>query len=283
MLVLKLKEYEKSQSIKNKMRTYSKKYNYGIISIPKTASTIFRQLFLALHFDENDQLPPELWHDFGSIFDVYEPKDGPFFPDIPHILVSRNPYSRIASLFCNKVCSLGQNTLLKKIKIEKGITFRNFIHALEDLKKQGKLNFKFDSHIAPQSEYINNIKKYHVIQSENFNKEIYRAYENIGLSELTPKLDSFFNCETFSDYLELLGADKKHFSDFYGLPLDKKKWNNQTDRKHQSNTFVGDTDFLGKNLFPPCQDFYDEELLIRVYNLYKEDFINFGYKKTLCT
>ena len=259
------------------MRVYSEKYNYGIISIPKTASTIFRQIFLALHFGEQDELPTNLWHNLGSKFKACNPMHTKLNAEMKHILVSRNPYSRIVSLFCNKICQKDQNTLFEKIKIENGITFRNFIHALEDLKKQGKLNFKFDDHIAPQSEYINKIKKYYTVQSENFNKEIYGAYESIGLPELTSKLDSFFNCKTFGDYLELLGADKKHFSNFRGLTLDEKQWNNQTNRKRQSNFFVGDTDFLDEDIFPPYQDFYDEELLIRVYNIYKEDFINFKY------
>ena len=63
-----------------------------------------------------------------------------------------------------------------------------------------------------------------------------------------------------------------------GMNLDEKQWNNQTKRKHQNNGFVGDTDFLHKDIFPSYQDFYDEDLLIRVYNLYKEDFVKFGYK-----
>ena len=61
--------------------------------------------------------------------------------------------------------------------------------------------------------------------------------------------------------------------------LKKKITKNETTRNNE-NIYVYDTEYdINNTVFPDYKYFYDKELLDLVYEIYKNDFIIFNYKK----
>ena len=61
--------------------------------------------------------------------------------------------------------------------------------------------------------------------------------------------------------------------------LNKKNFKNKTS-KNLETEYVYDKEYTSEStVFPDYKYFYDDELLNLVYEIYKNDFINFNYKK----
>ena len=93
-------------------RCYSKKYDYMIKYHPKSGCTIFRHLFLELHKDE---ISPDVSHVTHHVIEKLFPYNNQRVPFKLHLV--RNPYTRVVSMFTNKMCSRGQGILNNTIII----------------------------------------------------------------------------------------------------------------------------------------------------------------------
>ena len=223
---------------------YSTTYNYIIIWNAKCGCTYFRQLFLELHKDELKTQPRNEWHELHNDFSL--PKIN--IDKISKIMVCRNPYRRVVSMFCNKYCGT-TSVLPTLIKLQK-VTFKEFVNALKKIKQQGELN-NIDIHIVEQSNLM--YKNTEIVKLENFNEGIIDAYKNINLDQLVPNIKMFLN--------------------------DKNVLKNQT-IICKDTEYVYDKEYsINNTVFPDYKFFFNVELLDLVYYIYKEDFIRFGYKK----
>ena len=81
---------------------------------------------------------------------------------------------------------------------------------------------------------------------------IVECYKKINLEELIPKINIFLK--------------KK-------IILNKRVKNEETE-------YVYDKEYeIKQKIFPDYKYFYNQELLDLVYEIYKDDFLNFGYEK----
>ena len=223
---------------------YSKKYNYIINWTGKSGCTMFRRLFLSLHEDELPCEPKNAWHQIEFDFPLDKNKNK---EEIPNIYLVRNPYKRVVSMFTNKYC--GVHSVLPRLFILEKITFRCFILKLLELKKHNRLK---DIHIIEQSFYYKSNANSHVIRLEEFNSKILDLYENLNLGILCPQINKFLG----------------NIGDI-----------NKT-TKNTNEEMVFDKEYtVDQKIFPDYKYFYNQELLDLVYEIYKEDFINFDYKK----
>lgn len=231
---------------------YSKKYKYAIGWSAKSGCTYFRQLFLELHKNELVDEPSDLWHKIQ--FDFPIPKNNiSNISNINKIVICRNPYKRVVSMFVNRYCGgpghcrdiLHQNFQLKKI------TFRSFVKMLLHLKNNNKLN-EIDQHI---SEQITNFNKNNaiIVKLEEFNENIVNAYKSLKLEQLIPKVQNYLKKDIFK---------------------------NATCRNDE-NQYVYDKEYKPGKIIsvPEYKFFYDQELLELVYKIYENDFKTFNYKK----
>ena len=223
---------------------YSKKYKYIIIYSAKCGCTFFRKLFLELHKDELKGTPTNKWHTLNNDFPI--PKN---LNNIPKIYLTRNPYTRLVSIFCNKYCGgINKWCLSTKFKLKK-VTFREFVIKLCNFKKKKKLN-SIDIHINEQSCHFNN-NNIHILKLEDFDKSIVDIYSKLGLTTLIQNINLYI----------IRGNINKTI-------------------KNKETEYVYDKEYnINNRIFPEYKYFYDKELLELVYNLYKDDFINFGYNK----
>ena len=229
------------------MNAYSKKYNYMILWSAKSGCTYLRQLFLELHKEEIQNNPKNKWHNLNSDFKI--PQEISNTSEIKKIILCRNPYNRVASIFCNKYCGgHGHSILPPKIQLKK-CTFREFVKELMVIKMNGKLN-NTDIHICEQTFCYN--KNTYLLKLEEFDKSIIDIYTKMDLHILIPEIKSFLN---------------------------KKNFKNKTS-KNLETEYVYDKEYTSEStVFPDYKYFYDDELLNLVYEIYKNDFINFNYKK----
>lgn len=228
---------------------YSKKYNYIIIWSAKSGCTYFRQLFLILHKKELIKDPTHLWHTLCNDFKV--PKEINL-SNTKKIILSRNPYYRVVSIFCNKYCGgPGHYVLQSKFQLNK-CTFRCFVKKLLKLKQNGNLNC-IDPHISEQS-YLNDSNT-HIVHLEDFDRSIIDTYKKINLDCLIPKIKLFLNSKVI---------------------FKNKRFNTN------ENNYVYDKEYnKNSTIFPHYKYFYDKNLQHMVYKLYENDFINFKYNKNL--
>ena len=233
---------------------YSNKYNYIIGWSAKCGCSLFRKLFFTLHEDELKQRPLLLHHTLDIDFPLPTKINSPNqFVSYKHIVLCRNPYKRAVSMFTNKIC--GKNNILHSKVPMKTITFRNFIYGLKYLKEKKSPIF-YNIHLSPQS---HNFKKYEyttILKLEEFFEKITTVYTDLGLFCLLPQIINF---------LEEIQSKKKPF--------------NQTIKNNETE-FICDKEYpIETTEFPQYEYFYDEELFELVYDLYKDDFENFGYQK----
>lgn len=225
------------------MQAYSTKYKYIIVWSAKSGCTLFRQLFLYLHKNELKKEPTNQWHSLERDFPI-----SGNINDIKKIILCRNPYYRVVSMFCNKYCGGTVAVLPKKFNLSK-CTFREFVKQLKIFKDKGNLN-KIDCHIEEQKYYDSNS---YIVKIENFNESIKDAYIKMNLKNLIPEIDEF---------------------------LKKEICINKTKRRNLNNDYVYDKLYtVNSTDFPDYKYFYDKELIELVYQIYKSDFINFNYDK----
>ena len=232
------------------MYAYSKKHNYIIKWNAKCGCTLFRQLFLDLHKDELENEPTNRWHDISKDFPI--PRN---ISKIQKIILCRNPYYRVVSMFCNKYCGgEGHNLLSKKFKLEK-CTFRCFINKLLEFKKNNRLN-KIDLHIMEQTYDFEFDKYTHILHIEKFNIYVIKTYNKLKLKNLVPSIKLFIKNQD------------KYFKNISNR-------NDETEYVFDKEYSVDDT------IFPDYKYFYDENLLKMVYEIYKNDFKIFNYNYNL--
>tara|TARA_B100000963_G_C22480440_1_gene604412 strand:- start:23 stop:661 length:639 start_codon:yes stop_codon:yes gene_type:complete len=209
---------------------------------------MFRRMFLELHKDELDTEPKNLWHLIELDFCLDKNKEK---NEIPNIYLVRNPYKRVVSMFTNKYCGgNGHSQLPKKFFLSK-VTFRMFVLKLNELKKENKLN-KTDYHISEQSHNYKSNENNYLIKLEEFDEKIIKVYKELNLDELIPKIETFLINKGF---------------------INERKIN-----KDEENVY--DKEFsVEQKIFPDYKYFYNQELLDLVYEIYKDDFLNFGYEK----
>ena len=236
---------------------FSKKYNYCIGWTAKCGCTMFRKLFLILHKDELKEEPCNGHNNLHDVFPLPTKLKRPNqFVHCKHVVLCRNPYRRAVSMFTNKVCrnKNHHHGLHEKVPM-KTITFRNFIYGLKKLKELNKIE-KTDVHIIPQSF---NYKRYEyttIIKLEEFNENITKVYTDLGLFCLIPQIIDFLD------------------------EVENKNITINRTKKNDEEEFIGDKEYpIETSEFPEYKYFYDEELFETVYNLYKDDFENFEYKK----
>lgn len=235
------------------MNAYSKKYNYLIRWNGKSGCSYFRQLFLYLHESELKEKPRNKWHDIHMDFPLTQEVD---LKNVTKLVLVRNPYTRVVSMFCNKYCGgEGHNLLSKKIKLKK-CTFKNFVYKLKELKDINKLNY-YDIHIREQA-YNCKIDEYtNIIKLESFNKSIKNIYsKNKNLRALLPKVLNYFSNE-----------DK--------FIKNKTVRTNNVSKAFDIEYSVNDT------VFPDWKTFYNNELRKLVNKIYKNDFLIFGYSQKI--
>ena len=229
------------------MYAYSNEYKYIIRWNGKSGCSFFRQLFLYLHESEAKNGITNKWHDLAKDFPI--PSN---VSNITKIVLVRNPYSRVVSMFCNKYCGgLGHNLLSKKINLSK-CTFRHFVHKLYELKMKKLLN-NYDVHINEQTYNLNFDKQTYIIKLESFDRDIIKIYSNIlNLKCLLPKVKSFID--------------------------NKKNILKNITKRNDETELVSDKEYnTDSKIFPEWQYFYDKELIRLVRKIYRNDFINFKY------
>ena len=229
------------------MEAYSSKYDYMIVWSAKSGCTLLRQLFLYLHKEELEMYPPDHWHSLNKYF----PKNININKnDIKKIVLGRNPYYRVVSMFCNKYCGGGGHCILSRyFELEK-CTFREFVKKLKSLKDNGELN-NIVEHISNQTTY--NDENTYKLKVENFNESIIEIYNRMNLQNLIPKIEEFLS--------------------------NKDVFINNTTRNSECE-YIYDKEYtINSTIFPDYKYFYDDELLDLVFDIYKSDFINFNYER----
>lgn len=225
---------------------YSKKYDYLMFYNAKSGCTTWYNLFFNLHKDEikteEIKLSRKKFPKPKTKINLVKKK----------IMVVRNPFSRIVSLYTNRIINNYQylRRTLHKSKILKKyqkISFREFVDLLYKLNSKNILN-RLDIHLHKQTKYY--FKDTNIIKLENFNKEIIKIYTKLNFLDLIPKI-------------------KKILKDQNIL--------NQT-IKNEDKKFVGDHKFkIGNKNFPIWNYFYDEEIKKKIIEIYKDEFELFNY------
>ena len=222
---------------------YSKKYNYTITWCPKSGCSLIRNLFLQLHKNECKK---ELTNSYHSIH-----KDFPYNGEnIKHrMILVRNPYKRVVSMFTNKYMGL-QNKLYDKINLKKD-SFYEFVLFLYN-NKENLVKVK-DGHILKQS--IQDKKDCKIIKLENLNEELLNFYKKID-NNLYLKVKKFLN-----------NSQTIHLR-------------NKT-RRDNTTEYIYNKEFETNKLlsWPDYKYFYNDEIKEMVYEIYKDDFENFNYNK----
>lgn len=227
------------------MNAYSKKYKYMIKYHAKSGCTLLRKLFLELH---NDELYEKDDNIFTSLHEYFRYSENEEINLKIHLV--RNPYMRIVSMFINKMCGGYNMAILNNfMKLEK----HTFYHFVKYLYENKDFIYEMDIHLHPQyREYQSDDI---IVKLENFNKEIIKAYNKENFSTLIPRIEKF------------LLTDKKN-EDF-----------NISDKLDESIGFVGLVEYDINSCGPwsDYKDFYNNKIKEMVYEIYKDDFVTFGY------
>lgn len=224
---------------------YSKKYDYIMFYNAKSGCSTWYNLFFKLH-------KSEIQTDNSKLSRHKFPKPDTF--NKKKIMVVRNPFSRIVSLYTNRVVNhvkylrrtLHKCGILKKYK---KISFREFVNLLYELNSKNMLN-KLDIHLYKQTKYYTN--DMNIVKLENFNKEIIQVYTKFKFFDLIPKIKEILKNESVKNSTE----------------------------KNDNKEFAGDIKFnIGTKNFPLWNYFYDDEIKNKLITIYEEEFNFFNYSK----
>jgi hypothetical protein len=234
---------------------YSKKYNYLIMHSPKSGCTLIKGFFNKIHPNKDNRI-----HYIG--YDKIEsiPKHI-LSPLVPKIIVVRNPYYRVVSMFTNKYISdkrgpfIRQTFVRNKINVQP-LSFIRFLKILLQLKNTNNLN-KSDCHIASQL-FKNHIDvNTKIVKLESLDIDLIEVYKtHICNPELLNLVDKYIQNQT---------TEKK----FNVTKINTDIKTNITE--HIFNTKTDD--------FPDYCYFYNTEAIDLVYTIYKNEFEKFGYSK----
>ena len=233
---------------------YSKKYDYSLSFSAKCGCCTVRNLFLQIHIDEIDN-PPE-----NGIHNMHE-----YYPltkniiDIPNIVVVRNPFSRVVSMYVDKYIN---NNMIMRAIISKGKEIKNhsFMHFLELLKYFKDLDEldRLEGHVASQSRGYTQNSNTIIVKLENFGEDLLNTYKKLFPDNQNQIIDKVMNV--------LNGPHKKANSTFYSKNVTKN---------------VTNQEFFEKKNIPTYKYFYNEAAKKLVVEIYEKDFENFGYSKVL--
>ena len=239
---------------------YSPKYEYCMGYSPKCGCTTWRSIFLKLHENEISK-------------DLLELGTGPRVPNPTRepnqylgtnsIVVTRNPYKRIVSMFTGKILTLSFQDSLKNFPMKER-SFKGFVDALVKVKQENRLE-KFDFHLWPQSNNFYKMGTIKIVKLEQLETDLIEAYKSMHkLDQLIPRLKKILD-EGFQ----------------WGQGPTKTNKLNSSNPRHPSTEYVFNKvyDLHSKEPIPDYKYFYNKELLETVYELYHEDFENFGYNK----
>jgi hypothetical protein len=233
---------------------YSKKYDYAVSICAKSGCCTARNLFLQIHRDELYEEPEKGIHNLHIYYPLTKNIN-----DIYNIVIVRNPFTRVVSMFVDKYINNGpimKSIISRGIEIKKN-SFMYFLQVLKHLKNLNILDTT-EGHITSQSYNYSYNNKTIIVKLENFNKDILNAYENIfsnNKNQISKKVDDILN-----------GPHKR----LNGTVYDKMLTEN-----------VSHKDFLEKKNIPSYQYFYNDAAKKLVLEIYEKDFEYFGYSKDL--
>lgn len=230
---------------------YSRAYNYILMYSAKCGCSTIKRFFRLIHPNAS------MVHEYIANEIEHIPKHI-VLPRIPKIILVRNPYDRVVSMFTNKFVSTRRGPLVRYSFLNNGIpiqpfTFIAFLNKLLMLKRTGRLE-SIDCHIQSQicnSKIDRNTK---FIRLENIKEDIKRIYIN------HIKNEKLYN--SVIDNIKFLNIE------FNKTPINKII-KNVTYEKFTPTT----------NDFPEYCHFYNKKAVDLVYRIYKRDFIRFGYSK----
>ena len=227
---------------------YSDKYRYVIFYCAKSGCSTVRNMFLYLH-NEELQKTPDNYHQLDSFF--------PLTADIHSVnkfTVVRNPYRRALSMFVNKF--IGNNMMKDKFKnnnIEiKNNSFIAFLNGLKCAKNKNILN-GIDLHYCEQVyQMLDNL---HFVKLENFKSEIKDTYLKI----IKINQDDFFKrLDTLLENDGIMNQNKTSY----------------INNSYENATYKEFNHILN---IPSFEAFYNKEAQDLVFEIYKNDFLRFGY------
>jgi hypothetical protein len=222
---------------------YSKQYEYIIKYHAKSGCTLFRHLFLELHKDE---LPNNILVSHHIIEKLFPHANEKVLLKI-HLV--RNPYTRVVSMFTNKMCSGLQGTLNNKITLEKH-TFYHFVKYLYDNRHDLR---NIDNHVYSQCMLYEADDV--IVKLETFQADMLKAYDRPKYRNLVPKL------------IDIIGDHPKTISSIVSP-------------RHQDDLgFVGLVEYTpnSKGPWSPYKHFYNNEIKNMVYETYKKEFELYKY------
>ena len=172
-----------------------------------------------------------------------------------HLIIVRNPFSRIVSIYCMLYYNKGPIGVFIP---PKDYTFEEYVTIMEE-------RFHLDHHTALQSSGLEGVIFDTIIEIENLDEQMRIFCDSIGVAY--PKTRDKGLNKSYSE------NDVVYDNPIFRIPLSEFKenmgcqdviWN---DKEKKNPAFV-----------PHWTKFYNQELLDRVYKIYKKDFERFDFK-----
>lgn len=238
---------------------YSSKFKYLAYFCAKSGCSSLRNFFVETHKKElPEKAQKEVTIHNANVH--FCPPDDLDTSKMKKMVLVRNPYTRAVSMYMNKF--IGSNSHIKKSMKEKGVSnpikgesFFSFLKFLEHLKKNNLLN-KVDGHMYEQVHSLPSDESIKVVKLENMEDELSEFFKSFSTKELLNKSEKMFK------------KDDMHI--------------NKTKTKEKAKANVTHHEFKEeKAVSPPYDAFYNSEARELVYQIYKDDFKRFGYKKEL--
>ena len=178
--------------------------------------------------------------------------------DYKHIIISRNPFSRVVSSYCMLYYN---QTPLGLIIAKKDYTFTEYVKMLKEY-------YDHDIHTDLQCKDIENIKFDQVIDLDHFDKEIKVLCDEIKVPYPLSKKQG-------------LNAIERDINHYYTTDIWDIKLSEFTENKDNKNIIWKDTRVIGPPIVPHYKKFYNEELRQQIVDIYKKDFNFFDYSYNL--